>query len=335
MRTGVLAGYADACRGLGVDPLPIVRRLGLPREVLTHSDLYVRRELTAALLHEAAEESRRPSFTMDLVDRQELTAIGALAYLPFQGSTIREGIELIAECMGYHNQGVIHRIRDLDDGVSVIETEFGLPPEPHYRQAAEMSFWRSEVFLRALFGDAHEPIEYWSPYPAPTDPSRYDVRFTTPIRWNQATTAHVVPTSTLALPPQKRPKMTTFLMEFVEQTASVSNDEKLAAEVRSVVRSLVGHSRPTLETVSAAMGTYPRDLQRQLSESDASFSDIRDAVHLDYAREALARDEPTVTVLALELGYSETSAFSRAFKKWTGSSPSAWRRSAAGGADSA
>ncbi len=328
MRTGVLAGFDVECRRRGIDPYALAQNVGLPREVLTHADLYVRRELTAALLEAAANECDDDGFTMDLVDTQKLTAIGAIAYLPFQGATVREGIELVDACLGYHIQGVAHRVRDLSDGRSVVGTEFGLPAEPRFRQAAEMSFWRVEIFLRALLGPAHAPVEYWSTYPEPHDPSRYESRFDAPILWNQPRAGHVVRTSSLDLPPHRQPNMKTFLMEVVQKATTKPENETVAAEVRTVVRSLIGQSRPTLETVAAAMGTYARDLQRQLSESEASFSDIRDHVHLEYARKSLANRDTSITVLALELGYSESSAFSRAFKNWTGATPSAWRRQA-------
>ncbi len=332
MRTGVLAGFADACREHRLEAETLVREQGLPREVLTDPNLYVRREAIAELLNAAARRTGRESFAMDLVDRQKRTVMGALAYLPFQGATIREGIELTAQCLSYHVQGIHHDLRDLGDGTSVLETEFGLPAESGFRQAAEMSHWRTETFLRALLGEAHQPVEYWSAYPSPADPSRYMARFEAPIRWNQRRAGHVLPTQSLEGPPQKQLGMKSFLIDHIQGTAQASPAaDDPADEIRSIIRSFIGEARPTLQTVSAAAGIHPRDLQRQLSELDSSFSDIRDSVHRDYACEALVEEGVSITVLALELGYSESSAFSRAFKQWTGSSPSTWRRNALNG----
>jgi len=81
---------------------------------------------------------------------------------------------------------------------------------------------------------------------------------------------------------------------------------------------------PGLDAASRHLGMSPRSLHRRLSEEGCSYRDARDTARFQLAAEWLLR-EPVERV-AERLGYSEPRAFRRAFKRWTGRAPDAWRR---------
>jgi AraC-like DNA-binding protein len=72
-----------------------------------------------------------------------------------------------------------------------------------------------------------------------------------------------------------------------------------------------------------------RTLARQLAEEGTSFEALLDEVRLGVALQGLTGSELNVQDVAFLLGYSETAAFSRAFRRWTGQSPAEYRKSAA------
>jgi AraC-like DNA-binding protein len=72
----------------------------------------------------------------------------------------------------------------------------------------------------------------------------------------------------------------------------------------------------------------PRTLQRRLGEEGTTFRQVLAGTRLQLAEALLADGDLPVTAVALRLGFSETAAFSRAFRRWTGESPSARRRRA-------
>jgi AraC-like DNA-binding protein len=80
---------------------------------------------------------------------------------------------------------------------------------------------------------------------------------------------------------------------------------------------------PSPAEVAAALHVSGRTLRRELSAEGTSFRQIADQVLAEFAQTLLARGA-TIDDVARRLGYSETSSFSRAFKRWTGSSPSAY-----------
>ena len=71
---------------------------------------------------------------------------------------------------------------------------------------------------------------------------------------------------------------------------------------------------------------HPRTMGRRLEEEGVTFEQLKDEVRLATARELLARTDIAVSDVAATLGYATPSAFVRAFRRWTGGSPSAWRK---------
>ena len=96
--------------------------------------------------------------------------------------------------------------------------------------------------------------------------------------------------------------------------------------VRRAIGESVRHGEPSLSHVARRLAIGGRTLQRRLREYGADFKGLVDDTRRRFALRHLADSEITLTEVAYLLGYSEVSAFNRAFKRWTGSTPSDHRR---------
>ncbi|MFD2420452.1 AraC family transcriptional regulator [Amycolatopsis pigmentata] len=93
---------------------------------------------------------------------------------------------------------------------------------------------------------------------------------------------------------------------------------------RILERGLRGHW-PSPDTIAAQLNVSTQHLRRLLRGEHTSIGQIKEDLLRDAAIASLARGEETITVLARRLGFSEASAFRRAFRRWTGQSPGAYR----------
>ena len=82
---------------------------------------------------------------------------------------------------------------------------------------------------------------------------------------------------------------------------------------------------PDLDAVAQQLHMSPQTLRRHLREEGSSFQELKDHLRRDLAIYHLGRDELAIQDIAEQLGFSEPSAFHRAFKKWTGLTPGAYR----------
>jgi len=104
------------------------------------------------------------------------------------------------------------------------------------------------------------------------------------------------------------------------------NGGSLAARVRRRLRQCPPGEVPDFEGLADELHMTPATVRRRLHEEGATFQSIKDQLRRDLAISYLSHSSRSVMDIALELGFSERSAFHRAFRKWTGASPGEFRR---------
>ena len=92
------------------------------------------------------------------------------------------------------------------------------------------------------------------------------------------------------------------------------------------LRCMMKDEVPKIASVANALGTSVRTLQRRLSDMDESFTGILETARMTSANRLIANGDLSLNQIAQELGYSDQAHFTRAFRRWTGISPAAYRR---------
>ncbi|HEV2569805.1 AraC family transcriptional regulator [Sphingomonas sp.] len=129
-----------------------------------------------------------------------------------------------------------------------------------------------------------------------------------------------------AVPPQGRDDLFTSLRRLVEglvwpQPATPC----FKKQVEEAIERLIGQGDVGVDQVAASMGLSRQTLYRRLKAEGASFQDVLEAKRRQLAIRYLGVDGQSVKATAYRLGFSDPAAFSRAFKRWTGLSPSSFR----------
>lgn len=104
------------------------------------------------------------------------------------------------------------------------------------------------------------------------------------------------------------------------------NDDSLSAQIRRYLRGSSPEKWPERDELALILHMSNSTLQRRLQAEGTHYQNLRDNLRRDMAIDLLSRGDMTVTQVAAATGFEETSAFHRAFKKWTGVSPGAYRR---------
>ena len=99
----------------------------------------------------------------------------------------------------------------------------------------------------------------------------------------------------------------------------------MAGRVKAAVRARLSSGYPALEEIAAALNATPATIQRELGRENRSYKDLVEEVRRDLALLYLGEQQLPLSEIAFLLGYSELSAFSRAFHRWEGISPREFR----------
>lgn len=163
--------------------------------------------------------------------------------------------------------------------------------------------------------------------PRPRDPRLHQAFFQCPVRWAQPETRLVLPMVELQLPlRQPDPRLHALMShQLAPALATLHRGADLKAPTQRLIVQLARQGRPTLAAVASALRLHPRQYERQLAAQGLHFRALRHEALAEQARQLLADPERPVAVVARELGYTEPSAFTRAFSAWTGHGPQQWR----------
>jgi len=105
----------------------------------------------------------------------------------------------------------------------------------------------------------------------------------------------------------------------------VAESCSFAERVRQLIVTRYADSEPNMQSIARRLGLSPRSLRRKLEAEGTGFGAVSDDALAQVARDILNEPHTTVQEAAYRMGFSEASSFHRAFKRWTGMTPSAYR----------
>jgi AraC-like DNA-binding protein len=165
------------------------------------------------------------------------------------------------------------------------------------------------------------------PFPRPPMASDHLYLFPGPVHFGGSHTRIGFEAAYLDMPlRQRKPDLEAFLSRAPEDWIFVSFAELMTSHrVRQYVARCLPVS-PTIDAVAQALHYSVRTLCRRLSAEGTAFQAIKDDVRRDIAIQRLTRTDDPITAIAYDVGFDNPTAFHRAFRHWTGSTPSAYRR---------
>ncbi|MCX4527424.1 MULTISPECIES: AraC family transcriptional regulator [unclassified Streptomyces] len=168
-------------------------------------------------------------------------------------------------------------------------------------------------------------------YPAPPHEEEYAVLFDCPVRFGAARTGAVFGAPWLEAPLVRDEAAVEAMLRRAPFDLLSRPEYGPATVADQVRRTLARRLRafPALTEVAAQLALSPATLRRRLRAEGTSFQQLKDHVRRDAAIAGLAESGEPIAELAARLGFSEDTAFHRAFRRWTGTTPAAYRLSGA------
>lgn len=146
-----------------------------------------------------------------------------------------------------------------------------------------------------------------------------------PIAYNQDSDRFVFPTTYLSLPVVRDATQLKQVIDYfpVSLSANPSDDTSISARIQAIVQTSLSDGLPPmrLETAAQLANLSPATLRRKLRSEDTSFSQIVDQCRYAEAERSLKHTNTAIKTIAFQLGFSDDRAFRRAFKRWSGHTP--------------
>lgn len=189
-------------------------------------------------------------------------------------------------------------------------------------------------FCRSLVRGTVDPDLVAFKHPGADGIGPYEAFFGCPVRFGESAGSFVrFRKEVLAIPLKSPdPGLATLLEQHADRLlAQLPQQSEIVEQMRTAIARAIGDGEPDVARVAAHLGCSTRTLQRRLQEVGTSFRSEVNLVRYELAKSYLQDPRLRLVDVAMLLGYSEHSAFTRAFKEWSGSTPQQVRESFAGG----
>ncbi len=314
---GQHGGDADRILGVaGVDP-----------EQLQHPTLSLGLPNYCQMLEEAAQQSGCDNFGLYYGQQFKPRALGLLGYIGLCSATVEQALLNVARAFPYHQHN--SHIRLVDEGeCHRFEYQVRHGAILCKRQDAELSMGIVLNLIRHTLGSRWAPRAVHFEHPRPEHWHEHCKAFDAPVYFEQPCNVLLIPKRDLGRSmPEHDPALLMVVQDAIRQLNLQGQDApSIVDDTRSHVRHHLFAGEPSLEDIAEQMGLASWSLQRRLREQGLTFSQLVDKVRCELATHYLRQQQLPISELAPLLGYSETSAFSRAFRRWFGVSPRQWRR---------
>ncbi len=213
--------------------------------------------------------------------------------------------------------------RENQVGLRIFFSESLKPFEAFFLESVTLNFYN---ILHYIHGAKSEPDYIAFPYSAPKYVDLYKKFMNCDVRFNAPCCEYVVSRDLAeAKLPLANSQIATVAEQDFRRSIPAENLNSLKRKLRQVFMRKVG-CFPSLDEAANELGMSGRTLRRQLHNLGSNFQNELDLVRKEVAIQLLMDNEKGITDVALSLGFYDSSAFSKLFKKWTGASPSEYRR---------
>jgi len=220
-------------------------------------------------------------------------------------------------------------MRLTDDGSGLVRLEYRIvaPEIVERRQDAELSLGMFLNVIRECCGSRWTPEEVHFEHPKPPMAREHESAFGAPVYFSQVTNALLFRPDVLVRPmPSRDVKLLAVMQTCLEQLGSHAAEEYLLLDqMRTAIRMKLPAGYPSFEDIAAELRAPAGAMHQDLQAAGLTYKDMVEDVRRDLALSYLKQRHLPFSEIAMLLGYCELSAFSRAFRRWTGASPRTYR----------
>jgi AraC-like DNA-binding protein len=253
-----------------------------------------------------------------------LSAMGAVGVLMQASPNVAHALEAMGKHFHVHDKGAQLSV-EADSKAVRIGYRLTARDVDMVEEIYTLAAMAGLAFLRALCGKGWRPLEFELPFRRPRTVESLRKALGVPLKFDAERLWMIFPAADLARPlPSADPLLYRMMAERIEQLEAQQRRD-LVGRVRDVMQTVIFLEASNASIVASRMGMSLRTLNRRLRAEGTSLQAIRDEVTAEAACQLLGNTDKPAGEVALILGYSDSSAFTRAFRRWRGVPPAQWR----------
>jgi len=317
-----------AIAGDAVDAHAVLWSVGLdpdgpwdPKVMLSEDAYYQMLELMAEQMEDA---TALPLIAGDAMRPDEYGALG-LAWKA--APNLLGSFSRVARYARLWTSIVQYELEPTDRGILFVEHRAGAR-RLGMRFSVEADMASGVSLSRQVTTPSFAPIEVYFKHPAPKTTQHHEAYFGCPVQFGCERDAMLLSDASLAAPNALGDEgITQFLVSHLDQElAEIKEEASLENKTKDAIARALSEGLPKMADVARGMGLSVRSFHRRLAENGVSFQTLTEDTRHEIAIGMLRDERYSLSEIAFMTGFSEQSAFTRAFKRWTGQTPANFRK---------
>ena len=310
----------------GLDAQALLEEAGLSPSLLSVPGQMLPLVDAARLFLLILMRSGDPAMGFEMGRQVKARSYQVLGYLIFSSANLGEAIHRLMRFEKLAGNLGATTLEERGDQVRLV-WHCPVEGEPaRYLTEAAITGW--VTFARQLVEQDASPSAVFFRHPAQVDVARYEAHFGCPVTFGADFDGVEIPAEFMSLPLVNADPGLAQMMEREASSLLAEYDiqTNLVNATRQEVYRLLADGEPTVEQVSARLGVAERTLQSRLRKQGTSFQEVMDGLRRSLAAIYIRDRKLSLTDIALLLGFSEQSSFTRAYRRWHGQSPAQARQ---------
>lgn len=322
LRIGNIGAFPSVLQLLGVDLEPTLRSVGLSSSIFNNPETLIPYAAAGELFRHVARRSGCEH--VGLLVGMAQPDMGLPGFLMQHAPTARVGLETFVASHNRVDTGAVVGLKEDADiaTLSYSVTAMSVSVDQICDAAVAIGFG---ILKRVI--QNFEPIEIRLPRRAPSNLAPYRTFFSKgQLKFNAHEAAIDFPSATLDAPVRNAdPVLYRFLQNLLAQNPA-GPELSMAEQIRRILPNLIRHKQVNSATIAQMFGVHPRTIARRLAEEDVTLHELIQEARFEITQQLLSATNLSLTEIAAGLHYSDASAFTRAFRRKFGRSPSSWRK---------
>ena len=311
-------------RSLGADPAKVLAEVGFDLKLFDNPDNQVSYAARGHLIAHCVARTGCQHFGLLVGEQGGLHSLGLVGLLVKYSPDVGTALRSLAHYLHRHVRGAATTLA-VDGDSAVLSYEIHQPWAEATDQTGDGAVATMFNIMRALCGPEWKPAEVCFAHRKPEDLGPFRKFFRAPLVFDAEHNSLVFSADWLDRRlPESDPQLRRLLQKQIGALEARHGDD-FPEHVRSVLRTalVTGHARA--DQVATLFSMHARTLNRRLNAFGIGFRELVDEGRFEIARQTLEDSAMPVSQIAAMLDYADASAFTRAFRRWSGATPARWR----------
>ena len=310
-----------------IDPQPLFMEMGINPELLQQSGMRYKLNSIKNLWQRAAEIIDDPCFGLKAAELWHPSNFSALGYAMLASHSIRTALERMDRYYRVISDEKMLELTDTEDGLNLTLAFSNRLHDIPDRNIALLAVILS--ICRTNYAEELAPLSVTFTHPEPSCSAKFFEYFKCPVFFEASANSLILSLKSVdEILLSSNPKLADLNDQVMIEYLAELDQNNLKQRVKAAILDQLPSGNVTDESVSRDLYMSVRKLQRLLESVGTTFYTLLNETREDLSKKFLRDQNTSITEIAYLLGFSENSAFSRAFKRWTGVSPSQYRKSA-------